>query len=123
MRNTFGGCSVYELYFQVKSTKGEDGTPYAWSEFPPDMLQLGRGYYVYIIDFDRDAFSVDFRWHFRLSNIPTNWLAALEETDTILGPECLAWDVLAPIPVVEQELLAKYKRYKVTEIEPPEPSG
>jgi hypothetical protein len=121
----FGGGSVLEQYCQLRSGRSRNTvTPYAWSEFPPENLQM-RTYYLYVIDLDRDAFSVDSRWHFRLSKIPQNWRDALIPSDegrpSILEPQYLASNILAPVPILDPRLLAEYKRCEITELDNPKP--
>ena len=98
----------------------------AWSDFPPEGQSELE--YLYVIDLDRDAFSVDLRAHFRLSNLPEDWqkhLARNEKNYRImppdLGPEFLAWDVFAPEPVQDKALLAVCRGCEVLKMEPPEP--
>lgn len=98
----------------------------AWSEFPPE--DHGELEYLYVIDLDRDAFSVDLRAHFRLSNLPEDWLSHLKRDEdhyrimpTDLAPDYLAWNVFAPEPVYVDSLVRAYRACEVTQMESPKP--
>ena len=98
----------------------------AWSDFPPE--DDGELEYIYVIDLDRDAFSVDLRAHFRLSNLPEDWWKHLKRDEqhhrimsTDLEPEFLAWNVFSPQPIQDEELLAVFRGCQVLEVEAPHP--
>ena len=98
-----------------------------WSDFAPERLEgFNDIKWTYILDFDRDAFTINSVVHFRLSNIPENWLSYINFDHTAeqcmpksLDPVHLAWDVFPAIPVVEQELLHRYNESLVTVVDPP----
>jgi len=119
---------VYAEYFGCNDWNDDENAraPNAWSEFPPE--DTGDLEFIYVIDLDRDAFSVDLRAHFRLSNLREDWRRHLgldEEhrraMPTGLGVEFLAWNVFAPEPVLDEKLLAVFKGCEVLEIEAPTP--
>lgn len=121
------GEPVYAGYFGFEGNDWANLT--AWSDFPPEYPP--DSVYLYVVDLDRDAFSVNHRCHFRLSNLPEDWEDHLEldeepmhyrfKMPTWLSSEFLAYNVVAPAPVVDQDLLAAYKTYEVTEVDPPTP--
>jgi hypothetical protein len=91
---------VYAEYFGSES--GRDA-PDAWSEFPPE--DCGNLEWIYVVDLDRDAFSIDLRAHFRLSNLHEGWMDHVELDEEgqrrmpmQLGPEYLAENVFVTCP-------------------------
>jgi hypothetical protein len=98
-----------------------------WSDFAPERLEgFNDIKWTYILDFDRDAFTINSVVHFRLSNIPENWLSYINFDHTAkqcmpksLDPVHLAWDVFPAIPVVEQELLQRYNETLGTIVDAP----
>jgi hypothetical protein len=115
---------VYAEYFGGES---DDNAPSAWSEFPPE--DCGNLEWIYVVDLDRDAFSIDLRAHFRLSNLHPDWMDHVELDEeghrrmpTRLGPEYLAENVFVTVPDRDRALLEVYKTLEVTEMEPPMPA-
>lgn len=114
------------------ATKGKHELQWIWSSFPPDKQRWSyddHDQWTYIIDLDRDAFTVDSNIHFRLSNLPVDWHTHVDHDQTVvqgmptsLDAAHLAWDVFPAIPAVDRDLLRIYDQMDVNIMEDPTPS-
>jgi len=100
----------------------------AWSIFPPEHTADSE--WTYIIDFDRDAFTIDGLAHYRLSNMAENWLDHIDLDDD--GRRCmpksldsihLAYDVFVSPPPVDKDLITIYNERCPSIVEAPTSSN
>ena len=101
----------------------------AWSEFPPEddcMIE-----WIYIIDLDHDAFTVDWIARFNMTNWPADWEDHIESDEngrrcvpTKLDKQYLVTDVYAKPPPIDEGLIERYSQIGVVErCLPPEPTN
>ena len=93
-----------------------------WNDLTPYMY-LGDSGWMYIIDLDFDAFSINAVLHFRLSNMPAGFLEYVDDSvgyvvmppEIPLPDEHLAWNCCRPQPpVIDQDLIQRYITMQVS---------
>jgi hypothetical protein len=100
----------------------------AWSEFPPEddcMIE-----WIYTIDLDRDAFTVDWIASFNMLNWPQDWEEHVETNEegrrcvpTKLAKEYLVTDVFAKPPAIDEAMLKRYEELHPEPCDPPTPTN
>ena len=100
----------------------------AWSEFPPEddcMIE-----WIYTIDLDRDAFTVDWMAHFNMTHWPIDWEDHVvcdnkgrRCVPTKLNKKFLVTDIFAEPPPIDEELIECYDELAPEIVEPPEPTN
>lgn len=96
-----------------------------WSDFPPEIHDHDAKW-TYVIDLDRDVFTINSILHFHLDSIPVDWVSRLvyDQQDRVikfrdpLDTKHIG-NVLADYPDVDSELVAIYSECTVTLTEPP----
>ena len=119
-----GPQSVVEHAEATPSVEGAYSEQGSWRYFPPENSLFIE--WTYTIDLDREAFTVDSLAHFRLSNIPEDWIEYLGHDETYrrtldenMDPIYLASNIIPSPPEINNHLIKLYMDSSPTIIDPP----